>query len=221
MLQPHWETLNPGTRDAFRLISGIEFISQYYLAGGTGLALHLGHRISVDLDLFSNNQEAVNLLQRSVMRTMFEYPSLSITYDMDTTFVCTWHGVDIGFFRLNSYPLVTPVTLLDGVPIASIEEIGAMKLAAIIGRGTRKDLVDLYYILQIVPLEQIFEVANVKYAKVNTFPVTAARALSYFDDAEMLPMPNMLEKTSWNKMKKFLNAKSIEAGRKHLDIPWG
>ena len=219
-VQPHWESLTPATREAFNLLPVFDFISQYYLAGGTGLALHLGHRISVDLDLFCAQLDAVNPVERSAMRTVFDDPSLSIVYDKDSTFVANWHGVGVSFFRLNLYPLVTPTVLIDGVPLASIEEIGAMKLAAIIDRGTRKDLIDLYYILQQVNLDNIFEVAAIKYARVGTFAVSATRALAYFDEAEALPMPRMLDKTPWPKMKKFLNAKAIEAGRKRLADLW-
>jgi predicted nucleotidyltransferase len=64
------------------------------------------------------------------------------------TFVAAWRGVGISFFRLPLYPLVLPTVDIESVPLASIEEIGAMKLAAVIDRGTRKDLVDLYFILR-------------------------------------------------------------------------
>ena len=104
--------------------------------------------------------------------------------------------------------------------VARVEEIGAMKLAAIIDRGTRKDLIDLYYILQQISLETLFEVAATKYAKVSTFAASATRALAYFEDADALPMPRMLDKTPWSKMKKFLNSKAVEAGRKELDHLW-
>ena len=67
-----------------------------------------------------------------------------------------------------------------------------MKLAAIMSRGSRKDYVDLYCILQQAPLERLFEVAAVKYAQVRTFAVSAVRALTYFDDAEATPMPQMI-----------------------------
>ena len=109
---------------------------------------------------------------------------------------------------------------MDDVRLASVEEIGAMKLAALINRGTRKDMVDLYFILQAASLDELFQVAAVKYAKVRSFPVNAVRALSYFDDAESLPMPNMIHKIPWSKIKKFLEAKAVEAGRKRLANLW-
>lgn len=217
LAHPHWEALTSETRDAFHLVSQLDLIRRFYLAGGTGLAIHLGHRISVDLDLFCEDTDAVGPADRVILRGALDDPSLVITYDRNSTFVVTWRGVGISFFRLNLYPLVQPTLLLDNVPVASIEEIGAMKLAAIIDRGTRKDLVDLYYILQVVPLEKLFQVAAIKYAKVRTFTISATRGLAYFDDAESFPMPRMLDKTPWEKMKKFLEAKAIESGRKRLD----
>ena len=110
--------------------------------------------------------------------------------------------------------------LLDDIPVATISEIGAMKLAAIIDRGTRKDMVDLYYLLQTVSLDTIFEVASVKYARVRSFPISAIRALAYFADAEAVPMPRVLEQTPWSKMKKFLEHQALEAGRKKLSDLW-
>lgn len=217
---PHWESLTPATLDAFELASQLGFIQDFYLAGGTGLALHFGHRISVDLDFFSENSQAVDQQQRSILRQTFDEPNLEITYDKDTTFVAIWRGVGVSFFRLNSYPLVGPTYTLNNIRLASVEEIGAMKLAAIINRGTRKDMVDMYFILQRTSLETLFQVAALKYAKIRSFPVSAVRALSYFEDAESLPMPQMIDKTPWAKMKKFLEASALQAGKKHLEDLW-
>ena len=220
MSKPHWEALTPETREAFHHVARLPFIQSFYLAGGTGLALHLGHRFSVDLDLFSTDETAVGPDQRDAIRMLLDDSSLSITHDIDGTFVATWQDVGISFFRLPLYPLVQPPVLLDGIPLATIPEIGAMKLAAIIDRGTRKDMVDLYYLLQTVSLETIFEVASVKYARVRSFPISAIRALAYFADAEAVPMPRMLDRTSWSKMKKFLEHQALEAGRKKLSDLW-
>jgi len=95
-----------------------------------------------------------------------------------------------------------------------------MKLAAILDRGTRKDMVDLYYILRQVPIERLFKVAAVKYARVRTLAVSATRALAYFDDAEALPMPRMIDRTPWATMKRFLERQAMAAGRKHLEDLW-
>lgn len=219
-INPHWEALTPQTQQAFRQAATLAFISRFYLAGGTGLALHLGHRFSVDLDFFSPEPDAVGPDERAVLRQVWDDPTLSIGHDKDATFVATWRGVGVSFFRLHFYPLVQKPVLVEDVPLATVKEIGAMKLAAIIGRGTRKDLVDLYYILQQVPIEHLFEVAAVKYAQVRTFTTSATRALAYFDDAEALPMPVMIDRTPWATMKHFLEQQAVEAGRKHLQDLW-
>lgn len=218
--QPHWEALTLPTQNAFHLLEKLEILRHFYLAGGTGLALHFGHRFSVDLDFFSSNVNAVGPDERSTLRAILDDPTLEITYDKDSTFVAVWRGVGVSFFRLNLYPLVQPTLSIDNVHLASVEEIGAMKLAAIINRGTRKDMVDLYFILQKVSLDSLFQVAAIKYAKVRSFPVSAVRALSYFEDAESLPMPQMIDKTSWSKMRKFLETQAVEAGRKRLEDLW-
>ena len=193
---------------------------RFYLAGGTGLALHLGHRFSVDLDFFSPAPDSVGPYERALIREVFEDLTLIITFDKDTTFVASWHDVGISFFRLQQYPLVQTPIKLDKTPVATLEEIGAMKLAAIIDRGTRKDLVDLYFILQKVPLTALFQVASVKYSRVTSFAVSAARGLAYFEEAETLPMPRMLDRTPWTKMKRFLERRAMEAGRQHLEDLW-
>ena len=217
---PHWEALTPETRQAFRQVAVLPFIGQFYLAGGTGLALHLGHRFSVDLDLFSANADAVGPDTRASLRETFDDPALAIAHDKDGTFVATWRGVGVSFFRLPQYPLVQEAVLLEGLPLATVEEIGAMKLAAITDRGTRKDLVDLYYILRQVPIERLFEVAAAKYPRARTLAITATRALAYFVDAEALPMPRMLDQTPWPAMKRFLEQQALAAGRQQLETLW-
>jgi hypothetical protein len=219
-LTPHWEALTPKTRAAFRLAAGLPFIQRYYLAGGTGLALHLGHRFSVDLDFFSPAADAVGPDERAALQVAFADPSLVITHDKDMTFVATWQGVGVSFFRLTLYPLVQEPLLLEGAPIATVAEIGAMKLAAIMTRGTRKDYIDLYFIMQRTPLERLFEVAAVKYAPVRTFAVSAVRALTYFVDAEATPMPQLIERTSWTTVKRFLEREALQAGRQRLEDLW-
>jgi len=217
---PHWEALTPATRQALKQVGRLPFMYDFYLAGGTGLALHLGHLYSIDLDFFSPDASAVGPDQRDTLRILLNDPSLIITYDSDGTFAASWQGVGISFFRLALYPLVQEPSLVEGIRLATIQEIGAMKLAAIIDRGTRKDLVDLYYILHSISLEQAFTVASEKYAHVHSFPVSAVRALAYFSDAETLPMPRMLDRTPWSKMKKFLEYQAMEAGRMRLGDLW-
>jgi hypothetical protein len=95
-----------------------------------------------------------------------------------------------------------------------------MKIAVIIDWGTRKDLVDLYDILQVTAVEEIFQIAAIKYAHVHSFPISAIRAMAFFTDAEKLPMPHLIDRTSWSKMKKFLEQQAVEIGRSQLTDLW-
>lgn len=100
---PHWEALTSNTQKAFHVLSHIDIIHNFYLAGGTGLALHLGHRFSVDLDFFSERKDAVNSADRSILREGIQSPGLEIVLDKETTFVANWNKVGISFFRLEDY----------------------------------------------------------------------------------------------------------------------
>jgi predicted nucleotidyltransferase component of viral defense system len=80
MSHPHWEALTPATRRTFNQLALIPFITRFYLAGGTGLALHLGHRFSVDLDLFSPDEAAVGPDQRDALRMLLNDPTLSCAF---------------------------------------------------------------------------------------------------------------------------------------------
>lgn len=78
----------------------------------------------------------------------------------------------------------------------------------------------LYFILQGVPIERLFEVAAVKYARARTFDISATRGLAYFEDVEASPMPAMIDSTPWEVMKPFLECQAMAAGRKHLEDLW-
>lgn len=87
-MQIHWESLADETKELFQLVSTLPFISEFYLGGGTGLALQIGHRFSIDLDFFSDSPRAVGEAQRkTILNVLKEESSLKITWDKDGTFV--------------------------------------------------------------------------------------------------------------------------------------
>ena len=218
-MQIYWDALTKETRELYQLVANLPFISDFYLAGGTGLALQIGHRFSVDLDFFNHSPESVdNEQRRAILNILKPEPSIKIIWDKEGTFVADWKNVGISFFRLDQHPLVTPPVLIDKIRVATIEEIGAMKLAAVLSRGTRKDYIDLYFILHQTPLLHLFEVAATKYPHNSAFFTFAVRALAYFDDAESDPMPRMIKNVKWNEVKEYLDEKAMEIGRKKLDL---
>ncbi len=175
------------------------FLKGWTLAGGTGLAFHFGHRISEDLDFFRTDDLDVRSLH-DVLGAHGKYETLQ---EAEHTLTVLIRETKFSFFRVHD-PF-----LFDSHPhrffsIASVSDIALMKLAAISGRGSRKDFADLYMILQAPPgLETYFELMPRKYgsSRVNTYHVL--KSLTYFDDAESEPMPQMLVPFDWEECKAF------------------
>ncbi len=187
------ELLNALGEDPSPLLAG------WTLAGGTGLAFHLGHRVSEDLDFFRTDDMDVRMLH-DVLAAHGPYETLQ---EADHTITVLIRDTKLSFFRVRD-PF-----LLDALPhrffsIAAIGDIALMKLIAISGLGSRKDFADLYIILQDVPtLETYFEMLPRKYgeSRVNTYHIL--KSLTYFDDAESEPMPRMLVPFDWKECKAF------------------
>ena len=100
--------------------------------------------------------------------------------------------------------------------VAQIEEIGAMKLGAILSGGTKKDYIDLYFILQHKPIERLLEVSAKKYPHNSAFPTFAIRALDFFEDAEAKPMPEMICPVKWEQVKSSLEKIALDIGRQKM-----
>ncbi len=103
----------------------------------------------------------------------------------------------------DPYDWLKPAVDAEGLRIAAVEDIAAMKIAAATNRGTRKDFVDIYFILRQYPLDVILDWYAAKYPDGNLYLVL--RSLVYFDDAEMEPMPNVLEPLDWESVKRLIS----------------
>lgn len=169
------------------------------LAGGTGLALQLGHRISEDFDFFRTDAFSRDRLHAILRRV----DTVGTLQEDDRTLTVIVSATKVSFFS------VPDEFLFPGSPylffqLADPRDIALMKLAAISGRGSRKDFIDLYAILHGgLSLEQCFHWLPSKYGegRVNTYHVL--KSLTYFEDAEREPMPRMLEPFDWSECKNF------------------
>jgi hypothetical protein len=169
-----------------------------YLAGGTAVALYLGHRRSEDFDWFTPHTLAPDDLLTDVARLGFP---VTVRQNTEGTFLASVAAVSFSVFRYR-YPLLGPLVAVDGCALASIRDLSAMKLLAIYQRGTKKDFIDVHAILKAkrLTLADIFAAFREKYAIDDTRELF--RALVYFEDAEVLPMPHMLAQTTWEEVKK-------------------
>jgi len=170
--------------------------SKLRLVGGTSLALQFGHRQSIDLDMFgelSDDDEAIDKTIKGIAKSITvlkDSPHIKI-YDLD--------GVKVDFVDYSRYPWIDDAIIEDGLRLASPKDIAAMKVNAIMGRGSRKDFIDLYFLLQHYSIQEILSFYKMKYPEHNLF--RALMSLSYFEDAEMQQVPTMFASTSWEEMK--------------------
>ena len=173
-----------------------EYLDQFVLVGGTALALQTGFRKSVDIDLFTIKDFNTDNLTPNLVKD-FE---LETSLQLPQTLICNINGVKVDFIRFK-YKFIRPIIEEDGIRMLSIEDIAPMKLDAINGRGSKKDFFDLYFLLQHYNLEKLFSLYLEKYPHQTTLHV--ARSISYFEDAESFPDPEVFDKKiTWSKVKK-------------------
>lgn len=170
----------------------------FYLAGGTGLALHLGHRRSVDLDFFSSE----TFDPHALIRKLRELSGFTVIAKDEETLHAHIEGIRVSFLAYP-YPMLFPQESFDEVQVANARDIACMKISAIAGRGTKRDFVDLYSASQLYGLAQLREWFKQKFAQANYSTVHVLKSLTYFEGAEPDPMPDMLVPVAWEEVRKF------------------
>lgn len=202
----YWDILDPERKDILPLFDAFKDI--FYLAGGTGLALQLGYRDSIDFDFFSPNLFSTADLFRK-LETVFAGHTFLKTQEEPNTLSGTIDAtIRISFFSYP-YPLVQPLIDTNHLRIASVEDIGAMKLSAITSRSVLKDYVDLYFILQKINLEQLLELTKQKLPTIDTNLIL--KSLVYFEDIQPEPMIfKHNDDVSFEKIKSYL-AKEVKS----------
>ncbi len=190
----HYETIDSRTLGILKKLLSIELLSDLRLVGGTSLALQLGHRKSIDLDLFGNIDEDV--LEITVALNSIGNITLLKNSKNIHVFLIDDLKVDIVNYK---YPWLQDLIYEDNLRLAKVEDIAAMKLSAITGRGTKKDFVDLYFLLQKLKLAEMLEFYQSKYHDGSIFLVM--KSLIFFEDAETDSMPDMLVPVDWKEVK--------------------
>ncbi len=193
MVTFHREVVTPECQRALKFLRGEPLLADYYLAGGTALALQIGHRISTDLDWFTPTYLLESSERDALRAALSQTGAFEVVREQDGQLYTRLAGADVSFIYQH-HALLEPAIDYEGIPLASPTDIGLMKLAAINSRGTRRDFIDLYCLNSIAPIERLAELAEIKYADRPTFLDITVRALAYFADAEKQPMPRMLWK---------------------------
>lgn len=179
----YWDILDKERMGLLPLFK--DFKEDFYLAGDTALALQLGHRDSIDFDFFSTKSFSTEELFKKVEKTFAGHEILKTGEAKDTLTFIVNSRIKISFFAY-SYELIESLLDEDNFKLASIEDIGAMKLSAITSRSVLKDYVDLYFIFQHIKLEALLGVTKEKFPTIEINPIL--KSLVYFDDIEEEPI---------------------------------
>ncbi len=191
----------------FEFLSGQTWIEPFYLAGGTCLALHIGHRQSIDFDFFTQE----DFRTRDIIERLRRIGTFELFSEAENTINGLLNEVRISFFTYT-YPLMRELHHYQRLAIADMFDIALMKIEAISGRGSKKDFIDLYFLLQYFSFEEIFQAYEVKYGIPVSNHYHLLKSLVYFDDAEAQLMPIMHERIAWDEIKKILVAEVKKTG---------
>lgn len=194
--QWHTEVLPARTKRLMKELSESGVVKGFYLSGGTGLALRLGHRESEDLDFFRSDEFQPVVIQRELEK-LGKLEQVMIDKGTLNLFM---RGVELQFLHYP-YRLLGELNECLGVKVSSVLDIGCTKLQTIAARGSKKDFIDLYFVLRQYDLEELFKAMQKKYAKTNYNQLHILKSLSYFADAEKQPMPRMHERVDWEVVK--------------------
>ena len=187
----HLETVEPHTFSILEELMSIKELENFYLVGGTALSLLYGHRISVDLDLFSTN----------------EFENEDITSILKKHFASSFIEED-DIIRY-SHPLIFPTQTVKKIRMYSVQDIMAMKIQAILGRGKKKDFWDIAELLQHFTIQDFIEYHKQKFSTQNLL-ITVPQVLTYFDDANDGENPISLKNQTWESVQQFINQKVRE-----------
>lgn len=190
------KTVPQATQAVLDKIKEISDMQNFYLTGGTALSLLLGHRESEDLDFFTKNSFQPTLLQQKLLqRGALE----SVQID-EGTLNLFMNKVKLQFLYYP-YNLLEEFIPWNGINVSSMIDIACTKLITISMRGSKKDFIDLYVILQQITLEELLAKLDEKYTKVQYNYPHILKSLVYFNDADSQPMPRMHKDFSWEDVK--------------------
>lgn len=192
----HTEIFPEVQQRLFDALSQQEWMGPFYLAGGTALALQIGHRRSIDFDFFTEGDFDIGRVVQH-LRTMgiFELFDRS-----EGTLNGALNDVRVSFFSYE-YPTLEGLHSHSKLFIADMLDIALMKLEAVSGRGSKKDFIDLFFLLKRFSLSALLQKHPQKFGLDLSNHYHLMKSLVYFEDAEHQPMPTMLQDVSWEDIK--------------------
>lgn len=196
------ESVDIQTLELIKELQAKEYLKEFSLVGGTALALHLNHRQSVDIDLFSNTAFDANALLEAIQQDFNYQISLTAT----NTLKGSINSIKVDLIA-HRYPYLNPPATISGIRTLSLPDITAMKLNAIVTSGQRsKDFIDIYYLTDLYTVENMLSFYKTKYSQEkDTFLL---KSLIYFDEVDLSDWPVLIKDRSlkWSAIKKKLTS---------------
>jgi hypothetical protein len=214
MSELYWNTVTANMRLVLGQFAQKEIAQRFYLAGGTALALQLGHRRSVDLDFFSPSEDIPTI--RPQLEAALAPLGGILADSAWGNLVYLAQNVRVGFYGYG-FPLIAPTLQAEGMMLASSADIALMKLDALLSRAARKDFYDLYFICQNISLRQLFQKAPQKYASIRDFEIQTVKRLVFFESAEQDSDPLLLRPVAWQTVKDYFIGQAKEIERSWLE----
>lgn len=198
------QSVYPATLELLKKLMDFSSLAAFNLVGGTALSLQFGHRISVDLDFFTEQPFDSFELKRNLEQA-FGSENIVWQLEKDYTLLLTINGIKVDILHYP-YPLIDDAIIEDNIRLLSPKDIAPMKLSAVSKRGAKKDFFDIYELLyQQYTLSEMFSFYKEKFQ--NNELSFIARSLLYFDDAELEEDPIMLKDYTWTQVKKVITKK--------------
>ena len=207
-----FQTVLPDTLELLKVLMRLPILDHTRLVGGTSLALQYGHRRSVDLDFFGHTTEDIDELTSVLKENVKNAVQGPCTKRIKTYML---NNVKVDIVNYN-YAWIDNVVEEDGIRLASPKDIAAMKVNAIIGRGTKKDFIDIYYLLQRFSFEELMRLYLEKYPEGSEY--RALLSMAYFDDAEPQPIPFIYEEVEWETIKNSIRKEVEKYNQKSFQV---
>lgn len=197
------QTVVPELMELLKKIMSEKLFSDFNLVGGTSLALQMGHRNSIDIDLFGNSE----INSQTFIEKLSEFGDVKVAQSTKNILITKINEVKVDFVNYK-YPLLKECLLIENIRMVSKKDIAAMKLNAIAGRGSKKDFIDLYFLLNHFSLEEILSFYEKKYIDGSVFMVQ--KSLTYFEDADYQQQPKMFLEFDWEICKQKIIAELLK-----------
>jgi predicted nucleotidyltransferase component of viral defense system len=185
-----------GTMDILVFLAKQPCLQDFYLVGGTSLALQIGHRLSVDLDFFTSHKKNISDIEHELLFL----DGIKVNAKSNYALFAEFKGIKVDILNYP-YKFISDPIKYNGITLCGKDDICAMKLKTVMNRGAKKDFYDIYFLLQEYSLTEMMELFKRKYANIE--PNAIIRSLTYFEDAEAHENPVLLKEVSlsWEKVK--------------------